>query len=299
MNIIRLHFAALVLVVSHGAMPAAAQPNSLPPQVTVTPIEGDAPAATRTALTEALVRWGNAHDQRVEVGVTLMTDATSALGCDAADAACANSVRTTLAVDGVIWGTARGTSPTTIDIYRVGVDGNVTHVRGQVAAGATVESTMQPLFPQLYGITATADSLADTANSATAPQPVALQTAAPSPNRRKQVAIVGVVGGGVMIVGGISLWGYAGGLQDQINSAPVATANDIRALQALEDRADSSGTGGNLMFVSGLVVAGVSSYFLVKELRKARRPTSGERLTLMPTLVPHGVGLTLSFGGQP
>lgn len=297
MNNVGLGLVTFALAVSYGMMTAAAQPNAPAPHVTVTPIEGDAPNATRTALTEALVRYGNAHDQRTDVAATSMTDATTALGCDPAVAACANSVRTTLVVDSVIWGTAQGTAPTTFDIYRVGADGKVTHVQGQIAAGATVETTMQPLFPQLFGISATTVAPANTVNSATG-APVALQGSLHPPNRRKQLVIVGVVGGAVLMVVGVGLWSHASGLQDEINAAPVATANNIRALQALEDRADSSANWGNLMVVSGLVVGGVSGYFLVKELRKSRRATTSDGLTVSPGLVPHGVGFTVSLGGQ-
>ncbi len=299
MKNVGLLIATFVLVVTHSAFASAAEPGSAELQIAVAPLEGDAPTAIRTALTEALVRYGNAHGQRVKIAATTMTDATSALGCNSADAACANSVRTTLAVDGVIWGTAQGAAPTTFDIYRVGADGKVTHVQGQIVAGANVENSVQPSLPQLYGSADLAGPLANPTDSTTEPPLLALQGEPTPPNRRKQLAIAGVVGGGVLLVVGISLWSHASGLQDEINAAPVATGNDIRALQALEDRADSSGNWGNLMFVSGLVIGGVSSYFLVKELQKSPRAKNADRVTVSPALVPHGVGFTISFGGQP
>jgi len=255
--------------------------------VSVAPIEGDAPAPVRDAIATSLIAYSNEHGDTAATAATSMSDAASALGCTLPDAACAESVRTTLGVDQIVWGTANGRGPTTIDLYRVDARGQVTHRQTIVAAGSPSDAAVKQLLPELYG------------EPAVPPPPDATLVTPPPPmvqprrDSRKPLLIAGVAGGGVFMLVGIGLWSHASGLQDQIDSAPVRTAADIRALQDLENRADSSSTWGNIMFVSGLAVGGIATYFLVKELR---RP-SQDKIALTPTLMPHGAGLTLTFGG--
>lgn len=271
---------AAALMISLQIHVAAAQGT-----VSVAPIEGDAPAPVRDAVTAALLAYSNDHGDTASTAATSMSDAASALGCTLPDAACAESVRTTLGVDQIVWGTASGRGPTTIDLYRIDAQGQVTHQQTVVAAGTSSDAAVKPLLPALYGEPAIV-----TPPPLVAPPPVLVE---PARNSRKPLLIAGVVGGGVFLLVGVSLWSHAGGLQDQIDSAPVRTAADIRALQDLENRADSSSTWGNIMFVSGLAVGGIATYYLVKELRHPAR----DKIALVPTLMPHGAGLTLTFGG--
>lgn len=255
--------------------------------VSIAPMEGDAPTPVRDAVTAALLTYANEHGDTASTAATSMSDAASALGCTLPDAACAEAVRSTLGVDAIVWGTATGRGPTTIDLYRVDAHGLVTHRQTVVAAGRPSDSAVDQILPELYGRTA---AIAAADPTLVVPPPPMVE---PARNHRKPLLITGVVGGSVFMLVGISLWSHASGLQDQIDSAPVRTAADIQALQDLENRADSSSRWGNIMFVSGLAVGSIATYYLVKELR---RPTHN-KIALLPMVLPHGAGLTLTVGG--
>ncbi len=103
-------FLACVLVVALLSAQVAAQPAPAPavvppPSLTVMvlPIDGDADPALRTSLT-ALVEKAVQELGTVKAGTTTLAETAAAVGCDPATPECAESVRTTLAVDVLVYG---------------------------------------------------------------------------------------------------------------------------------------------------------------------------------------------------
>src|SRR5204863_4779756 len=95
-------------------------------KVLVLPLDGTASQAQRDALNAAVVKLAKDKlvGDDVTVGETTFNETAAAVGCDPALASCADQVRSTLAVDELVYGTAtteNGT--TTVTLNRV-VAGN-------------------------------------------------------------------------------------------------------------------------------------------------------------------------------
>jgi hypothetical protein len=114
------------------------------------------------------------------------------------------------------------------------------------------------------------------------------------PKDRKRLYIAGMAGGGGAAFLGIILWTAASATQGQIDDVKVKTKADLQHLKDLEGRGDSLSNWGNVFFLGGLAVAGVSTYFYVK-YRRNKHETRSALIT--PTVFDHGGGLTLTFGG--
>jgi hypothetical protein len=130
------------------------------------------------------------------------------------------------------------------------------------------------------------------------PIPVAPTTPEPGPDdtsSRRGLYVAGMVGGGVFVLVGFGLWSSASDVQSQINAAPNKTVADFNKLQSLETRGDHLATGGNLMFLAGAVLGGISTYYFVKD----RRQRAAQHAMIGPTLFDHGAGIALTFGATP
>lgn len=103
-----------------------------------------------------------------------------------------------------------------------------------------------------------------------------------------------IVGGGLVVLS-VLFWAGASSVQGDINAAPTRTPADFKNLQDLEQKGDAYSGLGNLCFLGGLVVGGISGYLFWKD-RKAHR-ASQARIT--PTLVDHGIGLAFTYGATP
>ena len=104
-----------------------------------------------------------------------------------------------------------------------------------------------------------------------------------------------IAGGGLTAVG-VVLWGEAAAIQNDIDTYPTMTTGQILALQKLEERGDSFASLGNVLFLSGAVIGGVSTYFYLR----GRNPRSTPRTArIAPAVFDHGGGITLTIGGSP
>jgi hypothetical protein len=89
-------------------------------------------------------------------------------------------------------------------------------------------------------------------------------------------------------------WGKAGSLQSEIDDAPANTSSDFDAIKELERQADSYAGVGNLLFLGGAILGGISAYYLIKNKRKNASTTA----RLSPALFDHGAGIVLT-GSTP
>ena len=113
---------------------------------------------------------------------------------------------------------------------------------------------------------------------------------------RQRLELAGMIGGGAFVLIGFMCWGSAADIQSQIDEAPTQTKPQLDNLADLEARGDSYAAWGNVLFLGGVVLGGVSTYFFIKD-RRARRHATSARIT--PTVFDHGAGLALTFGATP
>jgi hypothetical protein len=127
------------------------------------------------------------------------------------------------------------------------------------------------------------------------PTPAGPQDTGPSRGRQRLV-LAGMIGGGALVLIGFMCWGSASDIQSQIDEAPTQTKPQLDALADLEARGDSYAAWGNVLFLGGVVLGGISTYFFIKD-RRARRHATTARIT--PTIFDHGAGIALTFGASP
>jgi hypothetical protein len=113
-----------------------------------------------------------------------------------------------------------------------------------------------------------------------------------------RLPLAGMVGGGGMVLVGLVLWGSAASVQDEIDSVPANTKEQLRALQDLETRGDGYATAGNLFVAGGLIVGGISTYYFLKRGR-GRTRVARRGPVLVPVVVEGGGGIAFTFGGTP
>lgn len=152
---------------------------------------------------------------------------------------------------------------------------------------ATAPKTAEPVT--------TADATPPVVGTQPTPTPAGPQDIGPSRSRQRLV-LAGMIGGGALVLIGFMCWGSASDIQSQIDEAPTQTKPQLDALADLEARGDSYAAWGNVLFLSGVVLGGVSTYFFIKD-RRARRHATTARIT--PTIFDHGAGIALTFGAAP
>ena len=187
----------------------------------------------------------------------------------------------------------------------------------------TSSTTMPPPSPATTGVGAPVGAFGNAPGPATtttspppgppgpttAPAPVRTAQVDPNPNTvtaapngsmpldqpRSSRAVTGMAIGGGLVVLSVILWAEAGSVQSDINNAPTRTPTDFKNLKDLENKGDAYSGLGNLTFLGGLVVGGISGYFFYKD----RKAASSAQARITPTLVDHGVGLAFTYGGLP
>jgi hypothetical protein len=289
--------AALVLVAF--ASEAAAGPR----KVLVLPIDGTADAPTRTKLTASVQKLARVIEGSVQSGDTTFAEAAAAVGCDPATPTCAETVRTTLGVDELVYGTATAQNGNvTVVVKRKVKDRAPKQLSATVAskAPAKAEPTLLPLF---------SDAIDDVPEPEPQPEPEPVVTPSPQPDpkpepavepkplpplvnppkrvsRERNLAIASIAGGSAVLLAGVALWSSASSMQDDIDRASADDLDDIRALRELEDRAASRALFGNICVAAGLGLGVLGGYLLYKDREK-------RSLTVTPAPTPGGVTLLI------
>jgi hypothetical protein len=107
---------------------------------------------------------------------------------------------------------------------------------------------------------------------------------------------IGMGAGATLVLLSFLMWSKASDTEKLIDEAPANTPADFTHLEQLEKDADGYAGGGNLFFLTGVVVGSISAYSYWKGHRASR---NGARMqtVVAPTVFPHGAGVTLTFGG--
>lgn len=276
-----------VLLVLGLVSPVAAAPR----KILVLPLDGTAPADTRTKLSASFQRMARVLDGEVQPGNTSLVDTATAIGCDPEQPACVENVRATLGVDELVYGTADerdGVITVVATRYR----------KGKPARRLTVtQAASEPpnaIEPQLLPVFGNDPLPTDptTTTTTTTEEPVPAPQPEGGPSKRERNIWIGVTaGGGVLLALGLALWAQAKSLQDDIDSAPTNTAADFDRLADLEDRASSRAWTGNVFVVAGFAVAGYGGYRLWKYFKT-------RNVTVTPVPTEGGAAVTLTIVGD-
>ena len=268
-----LRLPAIILV----ALSATAMAG--PKRILVLPLDGNVDPATRAKLNATVQKLAKqaAAGAVVTVGDATFDETAAAVGCDPAAAKCALSVRSTLGVDELVYGTVTSdpSGQATIVIRRSSVTSNPPSESTATLATGQAERAGDQLAP-LFGITVTA-------------APRVLRPPPPPPPRdhtRRNAGIVCAGGGGVFLVIGLVLWASVSSKQDAIDDAPTTTVDQLRALRDLEDTAQTTAIVGDLMVLGGLALGGVGGWLLYTDRQR-------RRIVVAPSITPTGPAMLL------
>ena len=250
-----------------------------PERVLVLPLDGNADPATRAKLNLSVHKLAteSAAGAVVTMGDATFDEAAAAVGCNAGAPKCAISVRTTLGVDELVYGTVT-TDPagqTTIVIRRSSVTSNPPRERSAtLSPGAeSAEAELAPLF----GV---AEPVAEPALLPPPPPPP------PRDTSRRNIGIACASGGGVFIIIGLALWASESSKQDEIDNAPTQTLSELRHLQDLEDKAQTYAIVGDLVLLGGLALGGIGGWMLYKDHQE-------RSVVVTPAATPTGPAVVL------
>ena len=260
-----------------------------PRKVLVLPLDGNAPAAQKTQLNDMVKKLAESKiTGEVTMGNTTFNETATAAGCDPTAAACAETVRTMLSVDELVYGSANTVNgSTSVTVSRVGAGSAPTSqvaVIQETDTGDKAEPALTPVFTGTAAVEVGSGSAAG--------------SAAPTPERRSffdsrdRKVGVGLAGGGVIaLVIGFSFWASESDLQDQIDGHDRVTVSDFAELNDLEDRAASKALWGNIMVGLGVALAGAGTYFLWRDHKN-------RQAAITPVPVEGGGGMTFVLRGR-
>lgn len=302
---------AALLVVALLSPQVAAQPDPspVPPPadpapvasatVMVLPIDGDADPAVRLKLTssvEAVVKTSNAN---MKAGTTTLGETATAIGCDPTTPECAESVRTTLSVDVLIYGKATNKDGAVeLVIRKKEKDKEVEEVTTMVTSipVGPEPANLGADIQRLLGGTAVVVTCPDNAlpgPDGKCPEKPPVVTAKKKSRTDRALGVTALIGAGVLMIGGLTLWNEKSKKQDQIDAAPTATLEDFQDLEILEDDAGKKALYGNLL-VLGAIGATAVGIWLLRRDRKAQR----DAVMVTPTITPTGAGVMLTIGAS-
>ena len=293
---------ALVVLVLLLTM--AAQAIAGPHKVIVLPIDGDADLAIRTKLTASIQKLARVIDGQVRPGGTSFAETAAAVGCDPLTPECAETVRTTLGVDELVYGTATvQQGQVTVVVRRKVKDAPPRELGATLGIQDSPDRVEPALFPLFSG-----NGPIEPVKNPNVPdgklpdgklpdgqlpdgtRPDGSQPLPMPPPPSRGFAIAATAGGGLLVLVGLALWSSKSSLQDDIDNHPTDTVSDFRALRELEDKAGSRALTGNVLVFGGLALGGVGTWLLLRD-RKPRR------MTVTPTPVEGGATLTFTLVG--
>jgi hypothetical protein len=262
-------------------------------KVLVLPLDGNTPAAQRTALNASVARL--ATDKiggDVSIGETTFEETAAAVGCSPELASCAEQVRVTLAVDELVYGTANtADATTTVTVMRASAGSPAPRAQISVISesdpGEQAEAGMAPLFTADPEGTGSGSDLGSGSAEPSKPTTTFFSTT------ERKLAVGFLASGAISLVIGFSLWSGASSLQGTIDDHPRSTLAEINDLKDLEDDAGSKALWGNVLVVLGVAAGGVGGYFLWKDKKNRENAT-----TITPQPAEAGTGMTFVVRGR-
>ncbi len=243
--------------------------DAAPRRVLVLPLDGNAEPALRNKLNLSLQKLVRSRSPGASVGDTTFSETAAAVGCDATSPSCAETVRSTLTVDELVWGTATWTNGmTNLVVYRAVAKEPTQSVAVLLGPGDPPDRADATIGPLLAGEGPTATPVPDPTDPVP-PDPV-VPGPPPYDNRKRNKGIILASSGGLVLLIGLVLWNNKSAVQDDIDDAPTENADDFARLEALESRAFKYAMIGNVMVLTGL---GVGAYggWLIYQDRKERQ----------------------------
>jgi len=300
-------------------------------KVVILRVEGKVDAFTRKQIEYQLLEIARRVDRKASQVEFSFSDAAAVSNCTGELVTCKEAVLEEFGVDELLIGTAepmpnrsvsvtvrraskgKPTQTTTFTATSDALDAEVVANVGPwygAAPKSTPKSTTEPVTTRPPPLATTTEPTAgdDAAPSPAAPEPpppgpATVESPVESTSTRGEVDggprvgrgyVVGAIGGGVLATVGLVLWSSARSTQDEIDRAPIGTAGELRRLQDLEATGRSYALWGNVAVITGVAVGVACGYLYWRERRRAR-----SQIAIVPTVHPHGVGLTLTFGGLP
>ncbi|NVB80052.1 MAG: hypothetical protein HOV81_16785 [Kofleriaceae bacterium] len=277
--------ASLVVVMFVASATAA------PRKILVLPLDGNAPPAQRTSLNASVAKLAKANiDGDVTIGDTTFNETAAAVGCSPDQAACAETVMSTLAVDELVYGIATTQSGTTTVVVNRAVLGTPARTQNAAISDSAPGEQAEGGLAALFGAPAAGPGEAGSAAPAggvAVTEPTDKTSFFDTRERRIGFGAIGV-GAATMLVG-MSLWISESSMQGDIDDHPTESLDDLRDLHDLEDRAATKALWGNILVGAGLVLGGVGAYYLYKD-------NQNRKLTVTPA--PTEAGMTLVLGGR-
>ncbi len=270
-------------------MVAATSAEAAPRRTLVLPLEGNAEPSMRVKLNLTVQKLARrTPDAKVSSGDTTFSETAAAVGCDPAAPECAETVRSTLGVDELVWGTATWTNGrTNLVVYRATAKHPVRSRAVLFDREDTPDKAETALAP-VFDDAAPLDVTPVRDPNVTDPVVVAPQPAIPGHSSRKRnTGIVLATGGGVILIIGFALWGNASSVQQDIDESTPTTEGDFARLEALESRAFRYAMAGNVLVVGGLALVGAGGWILYQD-RKERRVVVTPQVTATTATVTLG-----------
>ena len=283
-----------------------------PTKVLVLPLDGNVDPAVRARLNLSVVKLARTIQGDVTVGDATFDETATAIGCGATSPTCAETVRATLGVDELVYGSVSSTPSGQVElvVHRVKARSAPRTSRIVVAADAPPEEIEAALTPRFAATTArprttpvqptdprAPDAPLGQGDSLDPGQPIgpATPTGPIGPigptepahdDRARTRGVIITSAGGLSVLIGLLLWSNKSEVQGEIDRAPTVTETDFDRLEELERRAWRYAMFGNVMVLGGLAVAGYGGWTLYKD-QQARK------LVVTPEVTPAGAGVML------